>query len=198
MRHGSRLQTERELGVCFELLDLIMEHLLHFTLGHVDHGHLHVNFGGHLGDRKTLDGRQAERLPGVRRYAQAHLYLGRFQQFVIEGFGQLPYQIFARLDRFKQLPDGLARARPNAPLAVYEIPPCVMRNRLEPPTKAAPWIVGEVAELSGQFQQDLLSHVLGVGVLQSPMSTPAVNMAAVVLNELVPSGFIRRIVSKPR
>ena len=73
-----------------------------------------------------------------------------------------------------------------------------MGNRFEPPAKTALGVVGEIAELAGELQQDLLSYVLSVGVLQPPLSAPAVNVTAVVLNELVPSGFIRRVVSKPR
>src|SRR5437899_2390350 len=87
---------------------------------------------------------------------------------------------------------------PSETPAVYEIPPCVMGNRFEPPAKTALGVVREIAELAGELQQNLLGHILRIGVLQSPLSAPAVNVTAVVLNELVPSGFIRRVVSKPR
>ena len=73
-----------------------------------------------------------------------------------------------------------------------------MGNRFEPPAETALGIVGEIAELAGKLQQDLLGYVLGVGVLQPPLPAPAVNVTAVVLDELVPSGFVRRVVSKPR
>ena len=73
-----------------------------------------------------------------------------------------------------------------------------MGDRFQPPAETALRIVGEVAELAGKLQQDLLGDVLGVGVLQPPLSAPAVNVTAVVLDELVPRGFIQRIVSKPR
>ena len=43
-----------------------------------------------------------------------------------------------------------------------------------------------------------MRYVLGIGVLQSPLPTPTVNVTAVVLDELIPSAVIRRVVSKPR
>ena len=40
-----------------------------------------------------------------------------------------------------------------------------MGHGLEPPAEAALRIVVEIAELAGEFQQDLLSDIFGVGVL---------------------------------
>ena len=78
--------SERGLGVCFEFLDFLVEHPLNFALGYVNHGHLHVDFGGDRDDRKSLNRHQAERLPRVRRYAKSHLHLGRFEELVVKGF----------------------------------------------------------------------------------------------------------------
>src|SRR4029079_438163 len=92
----------------------------------------------------------------------------------------------------------IIRDRPSAWFAVCEISPRMMGDRFQPTAETALRVVSEIAKLAGKFQQYLLSNILGVGVLQSPLPTPAVDLTSVVLHELVPSGVIRRIIPKPR
>jgi hypothetical protein len=98
----------------------------------------------------------------------------------------------------EQLPDPFISDRPSEIPTIHEIPPGVMRNRLEPTAKAAFGVICEIAELAGELQQDLLRDVFSVGVLQASLSTPAVNVTTVVLNELIPRAIVQRVMSKPR
>ena len=124
------------------------------------------NPGGHLGDRNALDRHEAERLPGVGRDAQAHPHLGRFQQFEIESFLQLLHQVFAGLQRQHPiLGIGVAGGGKESAAVVLEIPPGVVSHRLEPSAEAARRVVGEGAKLVGEFHEDVLGEILGVGVL---------------------------------
>src|SRR5262249_11538499 len=68
----------------------------------------------------------------------------------------------------------------------------------EPAAEAARGVVGEGAQLPGELRQDVLGHVLGVGVLQLPPPAPAVDVPAVMLDELVPAGLVRRVLPQPR
>jgi len=56
----------------------------------------------------------------------------------------------------------------------------------------------EIAELAGEFGEDLLGHVLGVGVLELPLPAPTVDVPPVSLDERVPGGLVRRVLPQPR
>jgi hypothetical protein len=104
---------------------------------------------------------------------------------------ELPGQVVAGLDTVKAVEDvGVAAAQAPTAAVVDEIAPGMIRQRPEPATKAACPIIGEGPHLIGEPRQDHLRDVLGVGILQPPLATPAVNLAAVAVDKLGPSRLI--------
>src|SRR5262249_41775242 len=69
---------------------------------------------------------------------------------------------------------------------------------LEPGAEAARRVVGESTQLLGELHQDVLGHVLGVGVLELPLPAPAVEVPPVTLDEHVPGCLVRRVLPQPR
>ena len=63
-------------------------------------------------------------------------------------------------------------------------------QRLQPGAKAARRIVGELAQLLRQLEQNVLRHVLGVRFLQVPLAAPAVDLTAVVLDKFAPGRLV--------
>jgi hypothetical protein len=96
---------------------------------------------------------------------QADPHLGRFQEFVIEGLLQFPDQGFAGLEVLHQLLDlAVAPGGLGVAAAVLEIPPGMVRDRLNQPRNLRDGSYVN-AQLLGELQQDVLGHVLGVGIL---------------------------------
>ena len=80
-----------------------------------------------------------------------------------------------------------------ATLPFNKIEPGMVGDRFEPAAETAAGVVFEIAELARQFQQDILSHVFRIGVLQIPLPAPAINVPAVVLDEFIPSSVVQRV-----
>jgi hypothetical protein len=59
----------------------------------------------------------------------------------------------------------VARGAQGVAAAIVNIPPGMVSDRLEPAVETVRRIVRESAELLGELHQDVLGHVLGVGVL---------------------------------
>src|SRR5262245_66317357 len=74
----------------------------------------------------------------------------------------------------------------------------MVSERLEPAAETARRVVGENAQPLGELHQDVLGHVLGVGVLELPLPAPAVDVPPVTLDERVPGGLVRRVLPQPR
>jgi hypothetical protein len=189
---------EWQLDACLEFLYFLLQHFLHFALGHVDHGDLHVDFGGYLGDLQTVDRRELECLPSPRSHAKSHLDFCSLEELVIEGCLESLDKVFARFNGLQQLPKMLVGDGPRTTLAVNEISPGMMGNRLQPSAEAAFGIVFEITQFSRELQENLLGYVLGVGILQSPLPAPAIDVSAVMLDELIPCDLIRRVAAKPQ
>src|SRR5262245_26004719 len=85
---------------------------------------------------------------------------------------------------------GVATTQANAPASLNEIAPRVLRQSPQPAAKTACWIISEGPHFVGEPGQDHLGNVFGVGVLQPPLATPAVDLSAVALNKLRPGRLI--------
>ena len=70
------------------------------------------------------------------------------------------------------------------------VEPGVAGDPLEPRPEAPARIVLAGPHLLGQLEQDALRDVLGVGLLQIPLSAPAIDPAAVPVGELGPGGQV--------
>ena len=66
----------------------------------------------------------------------------------------------------------------------------------EPAAETAAGVVGKIAELTRQFQQNILGHVFGIGILQIPLPAPPINVPAVMFNEFVPCSVVQRVATQ--
>ncbi len=74
-----------------------------------------------------------------------------------------------------------------------------MRDRFEPSPKAARRIIGEFVQLSGQFKENILRHVLSVRFLKIPFAAPTEDFTPIVFYELPPGCLVARVErSRPR
>src|SRR5262249_5451852 len=111
---------------------------------------------------------------------------------------QLLHQVVAGLGRVQGPFDGTVAAAPaDAAAALQEVVPGVLRQRPQPGPEAPRRVVLEVLQLLGQLEEDDLGDVLGVGRLEGPGATPAVDLAAVVFHELAPGGLVVRAQLQP-
>src|SRR5438132_811344 len=86
------------LHLLVQALDLLLEHLLHFALRFEHRRDLYAELLGGLGARLAFEGRQAERLPGVRLDPLPDPLRRLLQQLLVEFLMEMLQQVRARLD----------------------------------------------------------------------------------------------------
>jgi len=72
-----------------------------------------------------------------------------------------------------------------------------MGDSPQPTAKTSIGSIFELSHLPAKVEHDVLRHVLGIHILQTPLATPAINNDAVAIDELGPGGLIVRAVAQP-
>ena len=81
--------------------------------------------------------------------------------------------------------------------AVQRVAPGVVGHRLQPAAEAARGVIGKGPHSGDQFGEHLLGYILGVGLLEAPLSAPGVDAGAVAEHERTPGRPIRGVLAQP-
>src|SRR5262245_33841398 len=178
--------------------DLLVQHLLHLALGLVDRGHLQAQPRRRLRPGQPVQGRQPERLPGVRLDALLDPGLRLGQHLLVELLVEPPHQVIARLDRLQQ-PQHIAAADagPGLSAGLQEVTPGVAGQGPDVGAEAPGRVVGEGAHPGAEPDEHGLGDVLGVSLLEPPAAAPAVNLRPVAADELGPGFLVRGLLAQP-